>query len=180
LFDQAANVTVLTRSIPERTHLLAECIASVLAQTRKPAEHLIELDANHTGAVATLNRALRRVRTRWVAFLDDDDLFYPHHLQTLLSVAEGAELVYSWCDVEGRDGWNPNRHFDPTVLRAHNYIPITVLADTATLLELGGFPDVHQEDYAMWLRLLDAGKTIRCIPEVTWRYRFLGNNRCLT
>lgn len=46
---------------------------------------------------APLNRALELARGRWLAYIDDDDVWEPDHLETLLGHARssGAEFVYA-------------------------------------------------------------------------------------
>ena len=72
----------------------------------------------------------------WIAQLADDDLIDPHHLETLVAHSDDADIVYSYCRVEGR-GFNPNSPFDPDRLRRENYIPATTLIRTGLCEELG-------------------------------------------
>jgi glycosyltransferase involved in cell wall biosynthesis len=53
----------------------------VLALTAPPRAIVIEIDHDRTGSAATRNRALAKVDTEWVAFLDDDEEFLPQHLE---------------------------------------------------------------------------------------------------
>jgi len=167
-------ISVITASLPSRSAMLAEAIASVIGQTLPPLEHLIGIDHAKAGPVVVRNALLRSARGDRIAILDDDDLLYPRHLEALAAV--DADVAYSFCDVAGRD-WTPNRAFDPVALRAGNYIPITALIRRDLLERLGGFPDTRMEDWDLWLRALDAGARFACVPEVTWRYRFHGGNR---
>lgn len=158
--------------------MLAETVASVNAQTLPPVQHLIHVDHERVGCAAAQNIMLDATAGDWVALVADDDLVLPHHLQTLASVADDADIIYSYCRVEGRD-WNPNAPFDPERLRHGNYIPSTTLIRTALARRLGGWRTdaAHGfEDWDFWLRALDVGARFRCIPEVTWVYRFHKEN----
>lgn len=171
------SISVITASLPTRGAMLAECIASVAAQTQPPIEHLVAVDHARRGSAATRNSLLTASSGLRVAVLDDDDVALPEHLALLAAVE--ADIVYSYCEVTGRD-WSPNRPFDPVALRASNYIPVTALIRAELLRDLGGWrSDVSNgwEDWDLWLRALDAGASFACVPVVTWRYRFHGGNK---
>lgn len=173
------RIAVLTAALPERLPLLTDCVASVNAQTLRPVQHVIGVDHERAGCAATMNRMLTSVDADWVALLADDDVFYPHHLETLACHVETADIVYSWCDVVGRD-WNPNRDFNPELLRLQNYIPSTSLIRKTLVDELGGWrvEAAHGfEDWDFWVRALDAGACFHCVREITWQYRFHGGNQ---
>lgn len=96
-------VTVCIPAIPPRTRngMLDRAVASVSAQTVQPAGGIsCALDVRREGAAVTRERALHAARTEWVAYLDDDDSWYPHHLETLWNLAQekGAWYVWSWFD----------------------------------------------------------------------------------
>lgn len=94
----STNVTVVIPTLPERVEQLARAVDSVNRQTCPPAAVIVETDRHRRGAAATRNAALARVRTEWVAFLDDDDLFHPDHLETLIAGAHesGADLISTY------------------------------------------------------------------------------------
>lgn len=148
------------------------------AQTAQPVAHLIGIDFARRGPEAVRNDLVAGATTEWVAFLDDDDVLLPHHLATLLAASHGADVVYSFCEVEGRGGWTPNLAFDAAALRSYNFIPVTALVRRAPFVLAGGFAGgTHPtEDWDLWRRLLDGGASFVCVPEVTWRYRFHGAN----
>ena len=58
---------------------------------------LVYFNRPHAGKAAQLNFALARVTAPYVAYMDDDDIVFPEHLEKLLSAVErvGADFVYS-------------------------------------------------------------------------------------
>lgn len=176
------RIAVLTTAIPERLHLLAECCASVRAQTLQPAAHLISLDYPHEGNIGRLNALARQaddLGCDWLALLADDDLLHPTFLERLEAHTTDADIVYPWCDVDGRAGWSPNRLFDPEALQHGNYIPATAMIRTRLARDLGWW-DINAphgwEDWAFWKRALAAGARFVCVPERLWTYRFGTDN----
>lgn len=170
-----------------RAGLLDRAVASVWAQTLPAAELHIPVDRRREGAAATRNRGLAAVRSEWVAFLDSDDEFLPHHLERLAACAveTGADMVYPWFETPGWSdplGWF-GRDFDPVAIRSANYVPVTVLVRTELLRSVGGFVNLHDgseratcEDWGAWLALIDAGARIVHLPERTWRWHLHGGN----
>lgn len=158
--------------------MLAEACASVSTQARQPHQHLIGIDYAREGSAAVRNRLAFAADAEWLAFLDDDDILYPIHLQELAELAlGGADIAYTGCDVSGRTGWNPYRPFDPDMLRAGNYIPATVLMRRSLFLRLDGFRPSCEvehgwEDWDLWLRALDSGANFGSLSRRTWQYRF--------
>jgi len=50
------------------------------------------------GKAYSLNEALNRAEGKYVAYLDDDDIYYPHHIETLLNALEfqtDCQVAYS-------------------------------------------------------------------------------------
>lgn len=165
-------VTVITASLPHRAHLLVEAHASVLLQT-VPAAHSILVDASIPVAEAR-NRLLAQVSTNWVAFLDDDDLLDPHHIEVLTrrAAAGDVDVVIPYCRFDGPALPAVNHPFDLDALRDHGIFPITVLARTEAIRAAGCFHlDDTWEDWSLWNRMADAGARFAVVPEVTWTYR---------
>jgi glycosyl transferase family 2 len=198
-----ASITVLTPSLPGRSELLAEAMASVQAQSTTPTSHVVGIDYDRIGIGRMLNQLVSSAEADWLARLDDDDLFMPNHLEVLAAQVRDADVIYSWCEVKprardgvvppvpavlGPAGWIPNQEFDAHLLRKRNYIPATTLIRKSLWEEIGGWtlpgwgvgdsprkPE-FAEDWDFWLRALDAGARFLCIPEVTWTYRYHGEN----
>ena len=64
-----ADVTIITATIPPRTHLLARAVKSVEAQTLQPAAHLIMEDSNKLGGAAIKDKLLKKVKTKYTCIL---------------------------------------------------------------------------------------------------------------
>jgi len=64
-----------------------EPVADLVAAFNDPRLIMIDRRENR-GKAHCLNEALGRARGKYVAYLDDDDLFYPHHLASLVHALE--------------------------------------------------------------------------------------------
>lgn len=182
--DLEAVVTVITPSLPGRKALLAECAASVYAQT-VPVVHLVRVDVDGVGPAVIRSELLDEAQTDLVAFVDDDDLVDPDHVEILLDALgnTGADLAWSYHRCEGLGApKTPRPRSDAATLEqlrtGRNCIPVTVLARREAIEDAGGFqPSDRYEDYALWLRMLELGHRFTLVKRETWTYRFLGDNR---
>lgn len=178
------GVTVCIATIPIRAASLAETLASAMTQTILPDAIVVEYDHDHTGAAATKNRALGKVTTRWVTFIDDDDTLMPEHIEVLLAGQHehGADVTYSMPYCSNRpDGMDPigrqGQPFDADELRRRSYIHGTSLIRAELFQSSGGFqlpnrPDVpgseSYDDWGGFLSLLDYGATFHHVPQFTF------------
>lgn len=199
------EVTVVIATHPGREEMTAEAVASALAQTEPPDAIIVEYDRHRTGAAATRNRALRGVRTPWVAFLDSDDLLQHNHLQVCLDELErtGADLVYPGFTPDGGPDQTATAQ-DGRVVRPFGvpfgpeqerwfrerggFIPVTHVCRTDRVKKAGGFPQQGRfkvpagnvsgdcEDYGLLLAMLDRGARFVHVPVKTWIYRFHAGN----
>lgn len=188
------DITVAIPSIPPRRDLLRRAVDSVSSQTLQPEALVIAYDNHRQGAPKTRQRALDQVKTTWTAFLDDDDEFMPHHLETLWNHAmnTGADYVFSWYRVmvDGtayvHDPVFPPTHFsepwDPTNPRQTT---ITVLVKTE-LAQRVGFVEPERglitsdgqhwgEDWTFTLGCNRLG-TISHVAEHTWYWHHDSKN----
>ncbi len=181
------RVSVLTPTIEGRESLLADAADSVQAQT-EPCVHLVWLDADREGPAVSRNRLLALAQTEYVAFLDDDDLLDPTHVEALVALlanGQGAAVAWSRCRTRHAPDAQPVRipypirpDYRQLCRGGRNWIPVTVVARTDAIRELGGFdPEARYEDYDLWCRMIAAGHTFAYLRDETWTYRFLGGNR---
>ena len=174
------GLTLVTATLPSRAHLLAEMQASVSRQTLRPMAHVIRWD-HGGGFVDTVNAAVASVTTDYFCLVDDDDLLLPEHVATLVEHLT-ADIVWTFCRVIGRDGWDPNSGYQPGLLQSRNYIPSNMAMRTSLWRDLGGYRSVGHADHPDWdllRRAEQAGATFRNVPTVTWEYRFHGANMSL-
>lgn len=189
------DVTVVIPTIAPRAKRLNVALESIDMQDVKVANVIISEDTTHAGAAPTRNNGLNAVTTEWVAFLDDDDYFYPQHIANLLQHARAteADLVYPWFDVIG--GTDPlavpvngqlrsplGVEFGPEqqnhLMTVGNFIPVTTLVKTELAQSVGGFPDVNSEewpnpeceDWGFLQRLIKKGAKFSHLPERTWAW----------
>lgn len=181
---QSGAIAAIVTSMFERwPYPLERALGSVTEQTRLPDLTIVgrALEGEHCGAQKNRLISYLPPDIEWLAFLDDDDYWYPHHLDALESCARetDADMVYPWFDFDRPTGRghdiaaHEGAPFDPEELRANNYIPVTVLIRRSAVDAVGGFPDPAPpvyDDWALWLRLLDVGAKIVHLPERTWMW----------
>lgn len=176
-----------------RPALLLDAIHSVLAQTYRSIEIIVVNDCGQPveSALATLetqvpissirhgvNRGLSAARNSGIAlargeiicFLDDDDRFLPHHLQTVVTALRepGTDLVYTDAVYVREQLANGERHelargepfkgipYDRAHLLVENFVPVNTWALRRTLaLRAGPFEESYTalEDWEFLLRL---------------------------
>ena len=212
--DRLPRVSVVTRTYAGRSWFLHQAGLTVLNQTYPNLEWVVVEDGGRTQE-STVERLARqdRVPVKYVAlpkvgraeagnrglehsdgelllFLDDDDLLYADHVETLVAAIEASAAaaayalaweVPTWYPKEGqamremryilRDRYQ--QPFDPAVLQIYNYIPIqSILFRRELYDQRGGFdPTLEElEDWNLWLRYA-AGNTFEYVPKLTSMYR---------
>jgi hypothetical protein len=177
-------LAVVITSIDERWPFpLDRAYASVLEQTRKPDFIITSRALPGEDCGRQKDRVTKALppEVEWVAYLDDDDYFFPQHIELLeqRALATGADMVYPWFEFDRPTGGGnvlapyEGKPFDPEELRRNNYIPVTVLLRRSVVDAVGGFPPPNPpayDDWLLWLRLLDHGAKIEHLPERTWMW----------
>jgi glycosyltransferase involved in cell wall biosynthesis len=175
-----ASITVAIPTIPPRTKsggLLDQAVSSVQQQTLQPTGGIsCSLDVLKQGAGVTRQRALDGVHTDWVAFLDDDDMWYPHHLDTLYSLVcnNDGDVAYSWFDGNNPFPQHRGRQMNPD---DPHHTTMTLLVRTEIAKQVG-FTNYHpdgwvlpQEDWQFILGCLSLGAKFVGTGDITWHYR---------
>jgi hypothetical protein len=176
---------------------------SALGQTRSPLEVLVVCDGCTDGTVEAVGalgdpraraldlpkapghgyenrtRALERARGDVVAYLSDDDLWLPDHLERHGSLYDAgvADIVSSMAVVVHPDdslqsvGWDWRHERQRLLLvdeRLNNNPMSSVSHERQRALDLGGWPDVARRgDAELWRALLLGGGRPGCVSEPT-------------
>lgn len=133
------------------------------------------------GIDAARNTALEVASQPWLAFLDADDEWLPHHLATVWALRGGHVLVAGSALSCGADPHEDRLHgpvlrreFSLTspadLLRAENFLPLSAAMARADVVRaVGGFRPRAVEDLDLWVRLLEHGSGA-ISPSVTMLY----------
>lgn len=226
------TVSLIIRTVPGRLSFLDQALFSIICSSHTKIEVLIVVQSEHDDyyrAVSdliqsylrsgleikilqnnthrderakNLNLGISSATGRYIGFLDDDDVLYPHHLSTLIEMLEkhpDVAWVYSdalatFCDVDAtgnlyiksrkclfkRAGFSYLNLWDDNFIPLHSY-----LIDRSRLgREVIQFNESFTmlEDYAFLLKLA-ANYPPMYHPEVTCEYRFRmdgSNSTCLS
>jgi glycosyltransferase involved in cell wall biosynthesis len=176
----------------DRPELLARALTSIQEQTLDSIEIIVVNDGGcgvesvvekrdggsnisyvrhdrNRGLAASRNTGIKMARGKYIAYLDDDDLFYPQHLETLFTFLETSDFRVAYTDAyaavqEKINGqWKTktrhlvySRDFDDQMILVENYIPVLCLMhERSCTKEVGLFDEefsVH-EDWEYWIRL---------------------------
>ena len=171
--------------------MLDRAVASVEAQTTRPAALLLEPDLNREGSAATRNRALAKITTGWVLWLDSDDQLMPWAVQVLTEAqaATGADVVSGGAWIPElpdhrepvpvpKPGW-----IAPKTVTARSVLHVTSLIRTELLREAGGFQfrrcpvsNMMLDDYGAYAAMAERGATFWRIPETVLIWHWHGKN----
>lgn len=207
------SIIVRTRNRPQ---LLRECLGSIVAQTYRNIEVVLVNDGGESvehvvaefgpflrispvvhsqpvGRPRALNAGIKQAKGEFIAYLDDDDVYYPDHIDTLVRLLRGGHYqvgytdvrsVYQRMDLEaGRCMTTETRlqyarDFDPDSLLFANYIPINAVMHTRTALDVVGSFDEEMEvfeDWELWIRMARVyrfGHIAKCTAEYRIRNDF--------
>jgi glycosyltransferase involved in cell wall biosynthesis len=131
------------------------------------------------GPSAARNAGMRAATTKWVAFLDSDDVWAPHHLEVLLRHGGSSRALVSSSALtkSGRflgpprpvtlDSQSIQRLFWPD----NPVVTSATMVDREVALDVGGFDTTtrRNEDIDLWLRVLRRRAGV-ALPDVTVGY----------
>jgi len=219
---EAPLISIITRTHggEGRNVFLEQAGASVVNQTYKHLEWVVVEDGGATrgpvverlqsasggslnatfissdagGRSVAGNLGLERSLGEFCVFLDDDDLLYADHVETLLSAIQSKQSKAAYAlAFEVKTSFETNSYteesfatasmhtqpWDYEVLKDHNFIPIqALLFSRALFAERGGFDTSldQLEDWNLWLRY-GFGNTFEYVPKTTSLFRTPADER---
>jgi GT2 family glycosyltransferase/MoaA/NifB/PqqE/SkfB family radical SAM enzyme len=192
-----------------RPDMLAEALQSILDQTYPNIEVIVVNDGGRDvgGVVAKLNSAnkityiahdrnqglaaarntgIQASKGHYIAYLDDDDIYFREHLETLVNCLEGGTYSVAYTDAyRGLQIFEHDRYevkvrdipyaqdFDRLRMLCQNYIPVLCLMHRRTCLERAGMFDARlkrYEDWDLWIRMSQHYEFVH-IKKVTCEFR---------
>lgn len=169
-------------------------VAPVLEEFRSQGLDVrLEQHSETKGLAAARNTGIRNARGRWIAYLDDDDLYYPDHLAVAVETLErtGARVVYTdsnrAIEEEHKGVWTQlscelamSNPFDRDKFLQTNLTPVNnVVHDRDCWIEAGPIDESLPvlEDWENWIRYSRRWEFVH-IPKVTTeiRWRSSGSN----
>lgn len=184
---------------------IAQSIESVLAQTYSHWELVITDDCStdetpdiarrfserdprigfcvakeHSGIAGTRNQSIARAKGRFIAFLDNDDLWRPDKLekQVRFMTENGYSFSYSEYELMREDGTPKGKTIRTAgVITYNRYLRNTIIGSGTIMLDreqIGPLtmPDsATSDDMALWCNILKKGHLAHPIKEVLMLYR---------
>lgn len=173
-----------------RPGMLKIAIESILAQTYKHIEIIVVNDgetdvsniiqpikynivyvkhARNRGLAAARNTGIKVAAGKYIAYLDDDDIFYPDHIETLVNFLENNDYKVAYSDAYKVNQKLKNGHyvtvnreivysydFDYDSILVDNLLPVLCLVHEKSCLDVSGLFDEDlymHEDWDLWIRL---------------------------
>jgi glycosyltransferase involved in cell wall biosynthesis len=182
-----------------RSHLIEQALASIRRQTLQPSEILIVDDGSQPehanalqqysdrarivllekngGAARARNAGVKEAHGEFVAFLDDDDEWFPERLElqwNILRADPSLQAVASAMTIRYQDGSE-----EPLVSHSPQIVTLqaalegtpamlqTLLIGTETIRRLAGFDPsfLVMEDWEFWIRFTAAGWRAHYLPQ---------------
>ncbi|MCF6147390.1 MAG: glycosyltransferase [Candidatus Kuenenia sp.] len=194
-----------------RPDTLKTTLDSIAAQTYKNIEALVVNDAGkdvsgvidtfrnrlsikyfvhnkNKGLAASRNTGINAAKGKYIAYLDDDDIFYPDHIETLVNLLENSGYKVAYTDAyRAHQEKEDERYvikqkdipysfdFDPNLILAQNLFPVLcIMHERSCTDEVGLFDEslTTHEDWDLWIRMSRKYrfahiKRITC--EFTWK-----------
>ena len=194
-----------------RPVMLIETINSILNQNYQDFEIIVVNDAGkdveskikllnknnnikylaHTknkGLAAARNTGIKEASGKYIAYLDDDDVYYPDHLETLVNCLENGEYKVAYTDayMVTQERKNSNYvvkkkdipfsfDFDYDRILVENFVPVLCLMHERSCLEEIGLFDENLtvcEDWDFLIRIsrkFEIAHVKKVTSEFTWR-----------
>ena len=211
LLPKKSSTPLVSVIIPtyNRPAMLAEAVRSVLDQTYQDIEIVVVNDSGvkvenilvslnkkgnisyvrhsrNRGLAAARNTGIALSRGEYIAYLDDDDVFLPHHVETLVTSMENGDHKVAYSDAyrafQNRQGDSYiiskrdtpfSIDFDHDRILTENFIPVLCVIHKKECLQKVGLFDENLrrlEDWDLWIRMSQQ-YTFAHLREITCEFR---------
>lgn len=134
------------------------------------------------------NEGLRKTKTDFVSFLDDDDLIYPHHFNVLsktildsrgaIAYSDALSSIYEYSEEKGSYHLKDklisySMDFDPDLILYDNYIPLNTILFKKEIFNSFGYFNENLDKFEDWELLIRFSRNLIFyhIKEITCEYR---------
>ncbi len=201
-----------------RPKMLFEALQSVLRQTYKNYEIIIVNDGgvnaeaiisnlntntnilyikhnNNKGLSASRNTGIRNARGKYITYLDDDDIFYPNHIETLSNYLETNECHVAYTDAyRAIQKWQDGIYtvvnkdlpysfdFDYDRILKENFIPVLCVMHRKSCFDrIDKFDEnlTRLEDWDLWIRMSRFYR-FNHISKITCEFRWRDDGSTMT
>jgi Glycosyltransferases involved in cell wall biogenesis len=139
----------------------------------------------NSGIAATRNKALDEAKGRFVAFLDNDDLWHPRKLEIQVQWMLEKQIAFSYTayNLMNANGSLLGKSIATAGnLQYNDYLKNTIIGCGTVMLDIQKVGKVRMPDYrtsedmALWLSILHRGFVAYAIDEVLMTYRLRPNS----
>jgi GT2 family glycosyltransferase/radical SAM superfamily enzyme YgiQ (UPF0313 family)/Flp pilus assembly protein TadD/glycosyltransferase involved in cell wall biosynthesis len=202
-YPPLVSVIVPTYNRPD---MLPDTLQSILAQSYPNIEIVVVNDAGedverlvkevapnavyichelNKGLGGARNTGIHQAKGKYIAYLDDDDQFYPEHVETLLNFLEESDFKVAYTDsYRAFQSQESGQYeviqrelahgvdFDYDRILVDNFVPVLCFMHEKTCIEESGFFDEslrRHEDWDLWVRMSRRFRFAH-IPKVTCEF----------
>ena len=144
-------------------------VEAVVSPRNRSRKIIYVRHGQNRGLAAARNTGIKVARGRYIAYLDDDDLYYPDHLQTLVHCLEKHDCAVAYTDANRAHQVRQDEKlvvthrdlpfsvdFNHDRILVGNFIPVLcVMHGRKCLDDVGLFDEslTTHEDWDLWIRL---------------------------
>lgn len=163
-------------------------VRSIVAGFDEGCKFLYLSHTTNRGLPAARNTGIKIAHGKYIAYLDDDDIFYPEHLKTLIDFLETSDYKIAYTDayraiyknVKGENVLKrkeifPSQNFDGDRILVENFIPVICVMHEKSCFEDTGLFDetlTSHEDWELWIRMSQKF-SFGHIPKITCEFSWV-------
>lgn len=156
----------------------------MLEYTNNPRVLYLKHECNKNGAAAR-NTGIKAASGDYIAFLDDDDEWYPDKVEKQLEYLKNhldCQCVYCLANVNGRKEFSTpyeGNAIIPILMNRTKMFTPSLMFTKSSLVSIGGFNESYRrhQDYELLVKFFAKGYKICCLKEILIDIHGLGGNQ---